>query len=66
MDFPLLNPCELPAEREVVGTVGAERASNFTVDTLNIQETNIFGVSGDETAPGFDVFTHQDREQLIG
>src|SRR5689334_16238707 len=34
--------------------------------SLNIQETNIFGIAGDEAAAGFHVLTHENREQLVG
>src|ERR1700730_258146 len=33
---------------------------------LNVEEANVFGVTGDETAPGFHVLAHQYAEQFIG
>src|ERR1700759_152226 len=34
--------------------------------SLNIKETNVFGVARDETAARLDVLAHQNREQLVG
>src|SRR4051812_31579649 len=36
------------------------------VDSLNIKEADVFGITGDEAAAGLDVLAHQDREQFVG
>src|SRR5450755_5191916 len=48
------------------GSVVSWLMASLVLDQLDVEEANVFRVALDERPALFDVFTHQDREDLVG